>query len=478
LKSLMIAGTASGCGKSTVAMGLNRLLARKGYVLQPWKCGPDYIDPGFHTQAAGRICRNLDTRLMDEEALQTLYRHHAGNAEICLVEGVMGYYDGEAGRFDRGSSYDLSLKLNLPVFLVLDVSSSAQSAGAMALGFLKYRENPPVAGFILNRAGSKRHESMVRDAVEQATGRPVVGVIPKNARISLPSRHLGLKMAGEEGYAAELEATLEALADLMEESLDTDLLLSLCPDITPEPRTGTVRDGERSLYLDASPVPEEDRPVIAVARDDAFSFYYQDNLDLLENRGARLVPFSPVRDGSLPEGCSALYFGGGYPERFARELSENRSLIEEIRLKAEEGMPVYGECGGYMFLARSLRTMDGTLWPMAGLLPGEIAMSGGLKALGYGEVLWKRDSFLAPAGTRVPGHLFHWSSLAEPVGEEPVFEMDRTGEILNEGFLYKNVLASYVHFHFASCPSLAGNFVKAALEYRKTAAPAPCKEQK
>jgi cobyrinic acid a,c-diamide synthase len=455
----MIAGTSSGCGKSTVAMGLNRLLYRKGFRVQPWKCGPDYIDPGFHSLAAHRICRNLDTRLMDTSALNALFQYHTKDADICPVEGVMGYYDGEAGRFDKGSSYDLSRELNLPVFIVLDVSSAAQSAGAMALGFQAYRKDAPIAGFILNRAGSRRHESMVRDAVEEATGKPVVGVIPKNQNITLPSRHLGLKMASEEGYALELDRTLEALADLMEESLDLDLLLSLS-----SLNRMKELDQVQNLYLSTPPVFEGVQPVIAVARDDAFSFYYQDNLDLLENRGARLAFFSPIHDSALPPGCGAVYFGGGYPERFVRELSDNTTLMEELRRRAGEGMPIYGECGGYMYLAESLRTLDGTAWPMSHILPGEVIMSKGLKALGYGSVTWKRDSFLAPAGTTVPGHLFHWSCLEHPIDSnvKPLFEMDKKDEILLEGYQYKNVLASYIHFHFASYPKLAENFVKAA----------------
>jgi cobyrinic acid a,c-diamide synthase len=465
MKGFMIAGTSSGCGKSTVAMGLNRLLYRKGYSLQPWKCGPDYIDPGFHTLAAHSCCRNLDTRLMDSESLFSLFMHHSHDAEVCPVEGVMGYYDGEAGRYDKGSSYDLSKELNLPVFIVIDVGAAAQSAAATALGFLHYRKDAPIAGFILNRAGSKRHESMVRDAVEAATGKAVVGVIPKRPEIKLPSRHLGLKMASEEGYAEQLELTLETLADLMEESLDLEKILSLST------LDYSKRNVSEQIYLKGSSKEKNNPdglPIIAVARDDAFSFYYQDNLDLLEDRGASLRFFSPLKDQSLPHNCSALYFGGGYPERFAEVLSGNETLINEIRSAAEDGMPIYGECGGYMYLAESLKTMEGERWPMCGLLPGKVSMSHGLKALGYGSVRWMKDTFLAAEGTIVPGHLFHWSSLEEDLEQETLFSMDKRGEILNEGYEYKNVIASYVHFHFASHRALADNFVSAAHAFEKS----------
>lgn len=467
MKGFMIAGTSSGCGKSTVAMGLNRLLYRKGYSLQPWKCGPDYIDPGFHTLAAHKCCRNLDTRLMDSQSLFSLFMHHSQDAQVCPVEGVMGYYDGEAGRYDKGSSYDLSKELNLPVFIVIDVGAAAQSAAATALGFLRYREDAPIAGFILNRAGSKRHESMVRDAVEAATGKAVVGVIPKRADIKLPSRHLGLKMASEEGYAEELEETLETLADLMEESLDLDKILSLSTlDYSKRKVSEQIYLKESSKENSKENNNPEGFPIIGVARDDAFSFYYQDNLDLLEDRGGTIRFFSPLKDQSLPENCSALYFGGGYPERFAEELAGNTSLMNEIRSAAEEGMPIYGECGGYMYLAESLKTMDGQRWPMCAVLPGKVSMSRGLKALGYGSVSWKKDTFLAPLGTIVPGHLFHWSSLEQELEQETLFSMDKRGDILNEGYEYKNVIASYVHFHFASHRALADNFVKAAHAFK------------
>ena len=464
----MIAGTSSGCGKSTIAMGLNRLLYRKGYTLQCWKCGPDYIDPGFHSLASHGICRNLDTRLMERSALISLFHHHGDRADICPVEGVMGYYDGDAGRFDEGSSYDLSKTLGIPVFIVIDAASAAQSVGATALGFMKYREDAPIAGFILNRTGSERHAAMVRDAVEAATGRPVTGVIPRAKDIELPSRHLGLKMVTEEGYKDEVDGILDRLADLMEAHLDLDQLISLSgvSELKRE-AAGGHPGGLKKIFLETPAQEGEERPLIAVARDDAFSFYYQDNLDLLENRGARLAWFSPIKDKALPEGASAVYFGGGYPERFARELSENRSLMEELKRAAEEGMPIYGECGGYMYLAESLRTRDGSLWEMAGILPGRISMTSSLRALGYGTVSWKRDNFLASKGTGVPGHLFHWSCLEEPVDRDTVFSMDRKGEILQEGYEYKNVLASYVHFHFISRPELAENFVMAAAAYNR-----------
>ena len=459
----MIAGTHSGCGKSTVAMGLNRLLSRRGMALQPWKCGPDYIDPGFHTAAAGRTCRNLDTRLMPESAVKELFSHHGKKADLSLVEGVMGYYDGDGGRRDEGSSYHLAKTLGLPVFLVLDVRSMAQSAGALASGYLNHRSDTTVAGFILNRTGSARHEGMVRDAVEAATGLPVIGCVPRQKDIALPERHLGLVLAEEQ--MDPLMSALDRMADLLDEHLDMDKLLSLS---TVESRGDAEEAGEGGGLYGRSPrpsVPAEKKPRIAVARDEAFAFYYQDNLDLLEDRGAELVEFSPLTADRLPEGCRALYFGGGYPERFAEALSGNASLLDELRREAEAGMPIYGECGGYMYLAESLRDADGNLWPMAGLLPGRITMTSGLRALGYGDVRWEKDSFLAPAGTVVPGHLFHWSALEEPACEEELFTMDRRDSILKEGFMRKNVLASYIHFHFASRPEMAEAFVAAASDY-------------
>ncbi|MBF9014807.1 MULTISPECIES: cobyrinate a,c-diamide synthase [unclassified Oceanispirochaeta] len=468
MKGFMVAGTHSGCGKSTVAMGLNRLLSRQGYRLQPWKCGPDYIDPGFHSIAAGRNCRNLDTRLMNINVIKELFSYHGGSSDFSLVEGVMGYYDGDSGRFIEGSSYHLSKVLGLPVFLVLDVRAMAQSAGALAAGFSTYRDDAPIAGFILNRTGSERHSGMVRDAVEEATGKPVIGCLPRQDDISLPERHLGLVLAEEQ--RDDLCETLDKIADSLEKNLDMEKLLSL--SFIRSTASDSIVSGRENkpVYLPGIS-KKSDNPVIAVAKDKAFAFYYQDNLDLLENRGARLAYFSPVSDKSLPQGTAAVYFGGGYPELFARELSENKDMLGSVRQAASEGMPIYGECGGYMYLAESLRCRDGSLWPMAGLLPGKISMSGGLRALGYGDVRWLRDTFLADKGTVIPGHLFHWSSLEEELKEElkeeALFEMDRRGSLMNEGFMQKNVLASYVHFHFASRPDLALRFVEAAQSYSK-----------
>ena len=459
MKGFMIAATASGTGKSTVTMGLNRLLHRKGYKVQPWKCGPDYIDPGFHSQAAQRYCRNLDTRLIPEDRIKALFCHHASDADISVVEGVMGYYDGDAGRYEEGSSYHLSRVLNLPVFMVLDIRSTAQSAGAMALGFQKFKDDAPIAGFILNRAGSERHAAMVKDAVQEATGLPVIAVLPRRDDLKLPERHLGLVLASEQAQSGELDRRLDALADLMEKYTDMDQLLALSSMPTPEISGSAIRE----IFPKSKKRPHVK---IALARDDAFAFYYQDNLDMLTSRGAELVPFSPVKDEKLPEGCCAVYFGGGYPERFARELAGNISLIEELRQYADRGMPIYGECGGYMYLAESLRTQDGELWPMTGLLPGKITMTGGLRALGYGNVHWNKDTAMAPAGSLIPGHLFHWSCLEEPVEEETLFSIDRKGETLNEGYIRGSVCASYIHFHFASAPFMADNFIKAAETYK------------
>lgn len=459
MKGFMIAASASGTGKSTITMGLNRLLYRKGFKVQPWKCGPDYIDPGFHTQAANRICRNLDTRLIPENRIRALFSYHNSNTVISVIEGVMGYYDGDAGRYKEGSSYHLSRVLNVPVFLVLDISSTAQSAAAMALGFQKYKEDAPIAGFILNRAGSERHASMVRDAVQETTGLPVIAVLPRRNDLKLPERHLGLVLASEQAKSGDLNRRLDDLADMLEENMDLDQVLALSEMTMPETSPSSIRE----IFPD---LPKKPSVKIALAKDDAFAFYYQDNLDMLSSRGAELIPFSPVKDKKLPEDCHAVYFGGGYPERFARELSENSELREDLRSAADSGMPIYGECGGYMYLAESLRTREGDLWPMTGLLPGKITMTGGLRALGYGNVKWNRDSPMAPSGSLIPGHLFHWSCLEEAIEEKTLFSMNRKGEILNEGYIRGSVSASYIHFHFASAPSMADNFINAAKDFK------------
>ena len=455
-QGIIIGGTHSGCGKTTITMGLNRALRNRGIDLQPWKAGPDYIDPGFHSLAAGRTCRNLDTMILGDEVVREIYSRQ--NCELSVVEGVMGLFDGAGGRDERGSAAHLSKLLKLPVILVIDARSMARSAGAIALGYVRFDPGVNVAGFILNRVGSPRHYAMVKEAVEDATGKPVLGAVPRDNTIEMPERHLGLVPVWEK--EEEFNKSLDYLAALMEKHIDMTLFMKIAAltEALPEP--------EHSVFdpaLAAAPFVR-----IAVAKDAAFHFYYEDNLDLLRHCGADVVPFSPLADASLPEGTDAVYIGGGYPELHARTLSGNRSLLEEIRSCCDRGMPLFAECGGFMYLTEGIADEKDRFYRLLSLLPGQTRLGNKVRALGYCEAVFRKDTVLGSKGETARGHVFHWASLeAVPEEAEKALDVRKGEDTIREGFTHKNVLGSWVHLHFASNPSMAATFIASAARYRR-----------
>jgi cobyrinic acid a,c-diamide synthase len=369
--------------------------------------------------------------------------------DLAVVEGVMGLFDGRNEAGEAGSSAELAKLLRAPVVLVLDVGKQARSAAAVARGFQVFDPDTPLAGFVLNRVGSERHAGLVRREVEAATGLPVFGALPKDRLVELPERHLGLVPTQELERAREV---IGRLAELAAEFLDLPGLLQLARGAPPLP----VADDDPFRIRPLTPEPLE----LAVARDEAFSFYYQDNLDLLEAHGARIVPFSPLRDRALPAGCRGLYLGGGFPELYASELSANEPLLRDVRGAAAAGLPIYAECGGLIYLARSLTDFSGQRHGLSGVLPCDVAMAERRVALGYVRLRARHDTLLCPAGTELRGHEFHWSRLvagAEQADAYEVLEPDSR----SEGFVMDNLLASYVHLHFAADPALAGRFVAA-----------------
>ena len=468
----IIAGTHSGCGKSTVATGLMRAFSQAGYCVQGFKCGPDYIDPGFHTLATGRAGRNLDTRMMGEEAVCQSYEEWGQKVHLSIVEGVMGLFDGAGIRDERGSAAHLAKVLGLPVILVLDVRAMARSAGALAQGFSQFDEDVNVAGFILNRVGSDRHGRMVQEAVEESTGRPVLGWLKKGAIPSLPERHLGLIPAWEN---PETQNCVQVLGDVVAQAVDLEALKRQVDQAFSQPTNATsFSPGRFSSSL--SPFPLENahttsqKAVVAVARDAAFCFYYQDNLEMLEHAGAQVVFFSPLEDECVPEQADALYFGGGYPELHGLALAKNLSMRRSIREVGEQGMPILGECGGYMYLARSLVDGQGEAHEMVGLLSGEAIMGKRLKALGYCDARMINDGVLGKKGSTLSGHVFHWATMKGLNTESPAFITHSPRETQEQavGESRHQVLASWVHFHFASHPQAAEHFVQAAHHWRES----------
>ena len=448
----MVAAPSSGSGKTTLAAGLMAALSGSDTV-QGYKVGPDYIDPGYHTAATGRVSRNLDTWMVPPEEVNAIFARGQEGADLSVIEGVMGFYDGYEGRSDRGSSAEVAKLLSAPVILVIDVGKMVRSAGAIALGFQQFDPAVRIAGVIANRVGSEAHAGWVSDAVESA-GIAVLGCIPRSERLHVPERHLGLHTAHERDNRTA--PFLEQAKAAIKSHVDLD-------------RVRTIAQSAPALNLTAPlPLPAKSGGVrIAVARDDAFCFYYEDNFDLLRAAGAEIVFFSPLQDEALPAGSAGLYLGGGYPELYAAQLSANTRLLAAIRTAVEGGMPTFAECGGLMVLSESLMDQDGAQHTMIGALPGQVRMTGKL-VMGYREIETRRDTLLTQAGGVMRGHEFHYSEWIQPDGpaDNPFTVRQRSGERLpQEGFASQNLLASYVHLHFASNPEMATNFVSACQKW-------------
>ena len=444
--AVVIAGVRSGVGKTTIATGIMGALTRRGYRVQPFKAGPDYIDPTYHQLACGVPSRNLDTWLLDHQSVVELYQRASARGQISVVEGVMGVFDGHSSLSEEGSTAELAKLLNAPVILVADASKVARSVAAEVLGYQQFDPELRLAGVILNGVGGPRHLEFCQPQVEATTGLPVLGYLPRREELVQPERHLGLIPTVEGTVVREWYDTL---IQQVEETIDLDRLVQLAATSSPPP-------AQPNLYPAA---PQPKRAIIAIARDQAFSFYYQDSLDLLEAWGAELAPFSPLEDESLPPGAGGIYIGGGFPEMYARELSENRPMRKSVLEAAAQGLPIYAECGGLMYLGQSLSDLEGVHYPMVGVLPALTSMVGRNLHLGYREVESCTDSPILRRGQRVRGHEFHWSVLgqeAEP--EQSVYRVIDQDDRL-EGFQVGSVWASYIHIHLGSDPSLARRFV-------------------
>ncbi|ASQ93889.1 cobyrinate a,c-diamide synthase [Streptomyces sp. 11-1-2] len=464
---LVIAAPASGSGKTTVTAGLMAAFAERGLDVSPHKVGPDYIDPGYHALAissaassAGRSRaggarpgRNLDAYLCGPQRIAPLFLHGAAGCDLALVEGVMGLFDGAAGQGELASTAHVAKLLRAPVVLVVDASSQSRSAAALVHGFASWDPEVRVAGVILNKVGSDRHETMLREALE-GCGVPVFGALRRTREVRAPSRHLGLVPVAER--QAEAVDSAAALAARVREGCDLDGLLALARSAPPlsEP----VWDPEEEMRRAVEAVPgaggrggRAARPVVALAGGAAFTFSYAEHTELLTAAGARVVPFDPLRDEHLPEGTGGLVIGGGFPEVYAPELSANEPLRAAVAKLAASGAPIAAECAGLLYLAHSL---DGE--PMCGVLAAEARMSERL-TLGYREAVAISDTALAAAGTRVRGHEFHRTTIVPGAGAEPAWGLVHP-ERRTEGFAHGNVHASYLHVHWASVPGAAARF--------------------
>jgi cobyrinic acid a,c-diamide synthase len=452
--AFMVAGTASGVGKTTVALTLMAMMRERGLRVQPFKCGPDFLDTGHHSAICGRTSRNLDTWMLDGEANRAIFVNGSRNADAAIVEGMMDLYDGVAGGGEDGSAAQIAKLLALPVVLVMDAGKSARSIAAVVKGFESFDPEVRFAGIVLNSVGSDRHYRLLEAAIRSVTTTPLLGHLPTDAAIAIPERHLGLHTTEE---TTSVENRLTAFAQAGQQHFNITPLLDLSWQ-------GASEESEAlpGLHVEQAGVR------IGVARDKAFSFYYEDNFDLLRANGAEIVGFSPLSDVVLPQNLDGLYLGGGYPELYADRLSRNTTMSAGIRAFVDSGKPVYAECGGMIYLGRTLTTLDGRSYAMAGALPMEFEMTPQLVHFGYVNVEFVEKCLLGDRGTQVRGHSFHCSRAQVDSSMPAAYRLKYTlsGREELEGYQYKNVLASYVHLHFRGNPTVAASLVAAALRAR------------
>jgi cobyrinic acid a,c-diamide synthase len=466
---LVIAGTHSGVGKTTLTAGLIAALRGRGLTVQPFKAGPDYIDPSYHTLAAGyglssaegRVCRNLDTWMVPPNRVRDLFAHVSRDADMAIVEGVMGLYDGFGYQDESGSTAQVAKLLDAPVVLVLDASRMARSAGAVALGYQRFDPGLALAGFVLNQAAGESHGQGVAAAVQDATGLPVLGWLPRDAKLEIPERHLGLVPTVEPGshsiHGTSWRTFIEAAATLVTRYLDLDQLAAIArsaPDLGTSEPMAKLLGGQRSVI--------DQPPTVAVARDEAFSFTYEDNLDLLRAAGAEIAFFSPLYDTALPSATACIVLSGGFPELYAAQLSANAEMRLALRQAHQRGIAMYAECGGLMYLTQTITDLEGQEHPMVGLLPGRSRMTSRL-TLGYRLARAADDSWLLAAGETVRGHEFHYSVWEDRLPDLPpayyLLPPDGRGEPRAEGAHVGNLWASYVHLHFWGKPEIVSRFV-------------------
>lgn len=451
LPRLIIAGVQSGVGKTTLTLGIISALHRRGLQVQPFKVGPDYIDSGLHFWAANRPSFNLDNWMCPPDMVKQVFATNAARVDISIIEGVMGLFDGVRGGSIEGSSADIALLLRAPVILVVNVGAMAQSCVALVKGFRDYHPDVQLAGVILNRA-SAYHRLWIKPALEQELGLPVLGCFEANEQIFMPERHLGLLPADEN---QELAGLIEKMAGLVEQHLDLDALLALAQKAP-------------KLIVSTEKKTKDKQVRIGIARDQAFTFYYQDSLDYLEEMGAELIPFSPINDRILPD-VDGVYIGGGFPEMFLQALSSNESMINSIAEANLREMPIYAECGGYMYLCCEILDWSGRAWNGAGLIPARIKMTKKLQALGYVEARALQDSPLGAAGDILRGHEFHYSLVEGLDSKKSAFAFygGPNSEGRPEGYAKGNLIASYLHIQMRSHPEAVGRLIQACSRYRK-----------
>ncbi|MFZ4729787.1 MAG: cobyrinate a,c-diamide synthase [Pseudanabaena sp.] len=459
--AIIIAGERSGVGKTTVTLALLAAMKARSRStkspVQSFKVGPDYIDPMFHSYITGLSCRNLDPVLTSESYVKSCFAKHSQNAEYALIEGVMGLFDGATGKDDTASTAHIARLLNIPVILILNCASTSRSIAAIAHGYRTFDPRIHIAGVVLNRVGSDRHLELLTQALEPLN-LPIVGVLRRQDNISIPDRHLGLVPTAE---MSDLDGIIERLAHLGKTCFDWEKLLPFMESPHPLTPSPMGRGGEEILLPSPHGRGAGGEGIrIAIAQDRAFSFYYADNLDLFREMGAELIPWSPISDRTLPENIQGLYFGGGFPEVFANELSENKTARESVYNAIKSGMPTYAECGGLMYLCDRIVDFQEQSFPMVNIFPTAAKMGKRL-TLGYRQAIALQDSPLMKKGDRIWGHEFHRSSLTE-ICDRPLYSLQGYDSHLHypsEGWQEDQVHAAYTHLHFGAQTYLLERFL-------------------
>ncbi|NEU32241.1 cobyrinate a,c-diamide synthase [bacterium LRH843] len=453
-RRIVVAGTGSGVGKTTVTIGLMSALKKKGLTVQGFKCGPDYIDPTYHTSVTKRASRNLDSWMLSRETILDIYTHGSTGADISIIEGVMGFFDGKSPTSNQGSTAEISILLESPVILVVDCSSMARSAAAIVKGFQTFASGPNIVGVIANQVGSEGHFQLVKAAIEQECHIPVIGYLKRELDIEIPERSLGLIPSVERG---ELDRFFDQLGELILETVNTDQLLELSI-------AKRLNRGQAPSLFDRKREPVVK---IAVAKDAAFNSYYPENLKMLESFGAELVYFSPLADEPVPEQVDGLYIGGGLPEEFVSRLAQNDHVKQSVKKAIKNGIPTFAECGGFMYLTNSVETTAQEKHCMVGIIPGEVKIKSHLTALGYREISGQKDNFLLSGDEQARGHEFHYSMFQAEKEISYAYETTGMRGTKQEGYVTTNLVAGYTQIHFASNPTVVTNFIETCLNYRR-----------
>ncbi|UMZ73130.1 cobyrinate a,c-diamide synthase [Natranaerofaba carboxydovora] len=463
---LVIAAPQSGSGKTTVTLAVMKRLVDEGYNVQGFKVGPDYIDTSYYQGITSNPGRNLDSWMTSKYMVKEFFQEGSEKADISVIEGVMGLFDGYSGKDDRGSTAQIAKELNAPVILVVDAKSQARSVAALLHGFYHFDPDVDLKGVIFNKVGSDRHFTYLKEALS-STDLPIgiIGYFPREENLVLPERHLGLVPFLEQNESKEINTFMDSLSNISNKYLDSEKLVKLAysaPEWEQIQPNFFVKRGSGNTDKNNPSIANDKKNVVTVAYDKAFSFYYQENLEWLEKQGLNLVYVSPLRDEKLPENTKSLYIGGGFPELFTKELSENKNFIDSVRQLAESGAPILAECGGLMYLCEELENIEGDSYELVGLVPAKIQMKDKLKALGYREGKSKVNNFFLNKDEAVRGHEFRYSEMVAKDEESFPWAYELSGRFgtRKEGYSKENILASYLHVHLGSNPEAGLNWVE------------------